>query len=83
MSETTDSGNAMMNNDRELWREPSERPGMEYYAPSIHVTERGGIGISVGGLVIVRTLREWHKLAAAGLPPVPPIGGTTIERTEA
>lgn len=48
---------AVANTDRELWR---ERPG-DYYADSIHVTEGGGIGINVGGLVIVRPLREWHR----------------------
>lgn len=51
MSET-----ACKNTDRELWREKAD----DYYSPSIHVTERGGIGINVGGLVKVRTLREWH-----------------------
>ena len=42
--------------DRELWR---ETPG-DYYSPSIHVTQDGGIGINVAGTVRVRTLREWH-----------------------
>jgi hypothetical protein len=47
------------NTDRELWR---EKEG-DYYAPSIHVTATGGIGINVGGHVWVKTLREWHALA--------------------
>lgn len=47
------------NTDRELWR---ERNG-DYYAPSLFVTEGGGIGMNVGGTVIVRPVREWHKLA--------------------
>lgn len=42
------------NNDRELWREG------DFYSPSIHVTEHGGIGINVGGHVIVAPLRSWH-----------------------
>src|SRR5688572_30820417 len=46
------------NTDRELWRERDD-----YYADSIHVTEGGGIGINCGGTVIVKPLREWHKLA--------------------
>lgn len=49
-----------VSNDRELWREPNPELG----ACSIHVTETGGIGIDVGGSVIVKSLREWHKLAA-------------------
>jgi hypothetical protein len=55
---------AAVNTDRELWREPTDEVGMEYYQPSIHVTARGGIGINVGGLVIVKSLRDWHALAA-------------------
>jgi hypothetical protein len=47
------------NTDRELWRETEG----DYYAPSIHVTEHGGIGINVGGTVVVRPIREWHALA--------------------
>lgn len=47
------------NTDRELWR---EREG-DFYADSIHVTEGGGIGINCDGMVHVKPLREWHKLA--------------------
>ncbi len=47
------------NTDRELWR---ERAG-DYYADSLFVTDHGGIGINVGGTVIVRPLREWHRLS--------------------
>jgi hypothetical protein len=50
----------MQNTDRHLWPDVTA-PG----APdeSIHVTATGGIGINVGGLVIVKPLREWHRLA--------------------
>lgn len=48
------------NTDRELWR---ERDG-DYYAASLHVTEGGGIGMDVGGLVIVRPIRDWHRMPA-------------------
>ena len=50
---------ACKNTDRELWR---EGPG-DFYSPSIFVTEQGGIGINAGGTVIIKTLREWGKLA--------------------
>ena len=46
------------NTDRELWR---EREG-DYYADSVHITERGGLGIDCGGNVIVKPLRAWHAL---------------------
>jgi hypothetical protein len=49
------------NTDVELWREP---PG-DYYSDSIHVTQHGHIGIDCGGVVCVRSLREWHRLAMA------------------
>lgn len=48
------------NTDRELWR---EREG-DYYADSILVTRFGGIGINCGGLVYVKSVRDWHALAA-------------------
>ena len=48
-----------VNTDREIYR---ERPD-DYYADSIHVTEGGGIGINCGGMVYVKPLREWHRLA--------------------
>ena len=47
------------NTDRELWRERAD----DYYAPSLFVTEGGGIGINVGGSVIVKPVRDWHSLA--------------------
>lgn len=47
------------NTDREIWRKV---PG-DYYSPSIHVTEGGGIGIDVGGFVIVKPVKWWHELA--------------------
>jgi hypothetical protein len=50
---------AVANTDRELWRESPD-----FYADSIHATETGGIGISVGGHVVVRTLTQWHAMAA-------------------
>lgn len=52
---------ACKNTDRELWR---EREG-DYYADSLFVTEGGGIGIDCGGHVIVKPIREWHRLALA------------------
>lgn len=66
---TPTSERAYANTDRELWREGDPESGMSYYEPSIHVTEQGGIGINVGGLVFVKTLREWHALAEAAEPP--------------
>jgi hypothetical protein len=50
---------AYVNTDQELWREEEG----DYYSPSIHVTENGEIGINVGGYVIVKNVREWHKIA--------------------
>jgi hypothetical protein len=53
------------NTDRELWREGAQ--DNDYFANSIHVTERGDIGINCGGHVIVKRLDEWHALAKAAL----------------
>lgn len=57
-----------LNTDKELWRKDQD-----YYAPSIHVTKEGAIGINVGGLVIIRTVEDWHKLAAPTLKGQPMI----------
>lgn len=59
------SEQAYANTDRELWRKgDGDGDGMSYYEPSIHVTERGLIGINVGGNVFVLPVEEWHALAA-------------------
>ena len=47
------------NTNRELFRETPD----DFYSNSIFVTEHGEIGISVGGSVIVRTLKQWHQAA--------------------
>lgn len=49
------------NTDRELWRENPD----SYYSPSIFVTERGGIGMNVGGHVIVMPIEGWHRLGSS------------------
>lgn len=55
------TGQAAANTDREVWR---EKPG-DFYSPSIHVTQEGGIGIHVHGTVFVMDIRDWHRLAAS------------------
>lgn len=67
----SDVAQACQNTDRELWREPTDEIGREFYQPSIHVTERGGIGLNVDGHVIVLSLRAWHAMAKAHLGPPP------------
>lgn len=49
----------VINTDREIWR---EREG-DYFSPSIFVTEKGAIGINVGGQVIIRRIERWHEIA--------------------
>lgn len=52
------------NTDRELWRRgDGDGNGMSYYEPTVHVTERGLIGINVGGNVFEKPAEEWHRLA--------------------
>ena len=45
------------NTDVELWRKSDS-----FYAPSIHVTGGGGIGIDCGGRAIVAPVEVWHGL---------------------
>jgi len=46
-----------LNTDKEIWRKIPE----DFYSPSIHVTEFGGIGINVGGYVLVAPVEKWHE----------------------
>lgn len=57
------------NTDRELYREPKGDLPSDYYANSVHVTEDGRIGMSVGGTVTTLPIAEWHRHALAGLLP--------------
>ena len=54
---------AVTNNDKELWREIEG----DVYSPSIHVTDDGMIGISLGGTVHIKDVRKWHNLAEADM----------------
>lgn len=66
----SDQSEAKRNEDKEIWRKV---PG-DFYAPSIHVTKEGHIGINVGGTVLVRSVEDWHFLGGLSLlaPPAPP-----------
>lgn len=57
---------ACENTDREIWRGPDEGNG-SYYADSLFITEHGALGINCGGIVRVRLIRGWHKLAEGPL----------------
>lgn len=48
-----------LNTDKEIWR----RKVGDYYSPSIHVTEQGGIGVNCHGHVIVAPIEKWHFAA--------------------
>ena len=48
---------AVLNTDRDLWREP---PG-DYYADRVFLTEGGGIGMDRGGHCRVLSIKEWFR----------------------
>lgn len=61
---------AAKNTDREIWRKGGgDGNGMSYYEPSIHITKDERIGINVGGTVFVKSIEEWHALAAEDTKP--------------
>ena len=64
----TPSEKVCKNTDREIWRKVVG----DYYSPSIHVTEGGGIGIQVGGIVIVKSVEEWHRIMHNHILPLKP-----------
>jgi len=55
------------NTDREIWRSSDDGNG-DYYADSLFLTKDGALGINCGGYAIVKTLREWHRLAGESHP---------------
>ena len=57
LAEIRQEAHAAQNTDRQLWRESDNA-----FASSLHVTEAGGIGMNVGGLVIVLSIEKWHAL---------------------
>jgi hypothetical protein len=59
----SDDQTVKINTDREIWRRV---PG-DYYSPRIFVTERGSIGIDVGGSIYVKPVEDWHALAGGRL----------------
>lgn len=48
------------NTDTEIFREVPD----DYCSPSMFATKDGKIGIDVGGIVIIKSLRDWHALHA-------------------
>jgi len=52
---------AAENTDKKIWQENPD----DAYSPTIHVTQHGGIGINVGGYVMVKPVREWHRVGLA------------------
>jgi hypothetical protein len=54
---------AYENTDRTLYTEPNKDWKDEGYMPKIFVTKEGSIGMEVGGMVYVRTIREWFNMA--------------------
>jgi hypothetical protein len=61
--------NCAVNTDKEIWRENPD----DYYSPSIHATQNGHIGISVGGRVIVLDIQTWHWLGEYYCKVMPPL----------
>lgn len=53
------------NTDKQIWTEVERDP----YAPSIHVTEQGHIGINVEGHVIQMPVKQWHEAGKRRLSP--------------
>jgi hypothetical protein len=56
---------AVLNTDRELFREDTDDPAGSYYENSVSVSPSGAIRMSVGGLVTSKPIAEWHHLADA------------------
>jgi hypothetical protein len=67
---STDALRAAKNTDKEIWRGKSRAECGDddrYYADSLFIPESDveALGINCGGHVIVKPIREWHRLALA------------------
>lgn len=64
--DTCPYNNAFKNTDKEIWREENKdaTDPDNFYSPSVHVTEKGEIGITVNSCTIVRTVEQWHELVS-------------------
>lgn len=49
---------ACKNTDVQIWQKNKG----DCFSPSIHVTSFGGIGITVGGRVIIKSIEDWHRM---------------------
>ena len=54
---------AYINTDRILFTEPNQDWKDEGYMPKVFVTKDNAIGMNVGGMVFVKPITEWHRLA--------------------
>jgi hypothetical protein len=61
---------ACKNTDRVLYTEPHKDWKDEGYMPKVFVTKEGAIGMNVGGMVIVKPITEWFKLAQSPAKPI-------------
>lgn len=55
--------NCAKNEDKLLFVESNKDWKDEGYMPKVFVTKEENIGMNVGGMVYVMSIREWHKLA--------------------
>lgn len=75
---------AVLNTDRELYREDTGDPAGSYYENSVHVTAGGLIGMNVGGTVIVQPIATWHRQALrATTAPVAAADVKAVKRDQA
>ena len=58
-----DDPKAYINEDKVLFTESNKDWKDEGYMPKVFVTKDEAIGINVGGMVYVKTITEWHRLA--------------------
>jgi|HubBroStandDraft_1064217.scaffolds.fasta_scaffold01201_21 hypothetical protein len=80
------SDGAKQNTDIEIWRGKSRAEFGDpnrFYADSLHIVKSDveALGINCGGFVIVKPIREWHRLAATA-PPVDAMLRPLLERLE-
>lgn len=54
---------AQQNNDKTIYKRPAKDWKDEGYTPYLFITPEGALGISVGGMVYVKTIEEWHSIA--------------------
>ena len=63
LNHNDNNNNESINTDKTIYIVPPKDWKDKGYTPELFITAQGALGINVGGMVYVRTIEEWHRMA--------------------